>query len=72
MRTQLVLIVPLHCSNDRYCCNSRTELRKCTEHEYPETNMTAGSSMANLTMGENMTGADNMTNESTSMMTNSS
>jgi hypothetical protein len=38
----------------------------------PETNMTAGSSMANLTMGGNMTGAGNMTNGSTSMMTNSS
>ena len=38
----------------------------------PETNMTAGSSMANLTMGGNMTGAGNMTNALTSMMTNSS
>ena len=35
----------------------------------PETNMTAGSSMANLTMDGNMTGEDN---ETTPMMTNSS
>ena len=35
----------------------------------PESNMTVGSSMANLTMGGNMTGAGN---ETTPMMTNSS
>ena len=60
--------------NSFFRCYSRIEFRKIAQHNEItlETNMTAGSSMANLTMGGNMTGAGNMTNESTSMMTNGS
>jgi hypothetical protein len=72
MRTQLVLIVPLIAAMIGIVTIVGLNSVNAQNMSIPETNMTAGSSMANLTMGENMTGAGNMTNESTSMMTNSS
>jgi hypothetical protein len=72
MRAQIVLIVPLIAAMIGMVAIVGLNSVSAQNMSIPETNMTAGSSMANLTMGGNMTGAGNVTNESTSMMINSS
>jgi hypothetical protein len=72
MRTQLVLIIPLLAAMIGMIAILGLSSVNSQNMSTPESNMTSGSSMTNLIMGGNKTGAGNMTNESTSMMTNSS
>ena len=69
MRKQLVLIIPILAAMIGMVAIVGLNSVDAQNMGTPETNMTAGSSMANLTMGGNMTGAGN---ETTPMMTNSS
>jgi hypothetical protein len=72
MTKQLVLIIPILAAMIGMFAIVGLNSVNAQNMSTPEANLTAGSSMANLTMGGNMTGAGNMTDELTSMMTNSS
>jgi hypothetical protein len=72
MRTHLVLIIPLLAAMLGMLAIVGLNSVNAQNMSTPESNMTSGSSMTNLIMGGNKKGAGNMTNESTSMMTNSS
>jgi hypothetical protein len=64
MRTQLVLIIPLLGAMLGMLAIVGPNSVNAQNMSTPESNMTSGSSMTNLIMGGNKTGAGNMTNES--------